>query len=116
MAGTEIDYKLAISVPVTYRLQRLVRVARSGSGDRTLERVTPLNWGVRIERKGEARCAQCECRVSGDLNPAASNFFLNTDGFDRFDKLPKPDGRLNSHCIHLLYTSQKFKYIFRYST
>jgi len=60
VAGTEIDYKLAISVPVNFRLQRLVRVARSGSGDKTLERVTPLNWGVRIARKGEARCAQCE--------------------------------------------------------
>ena len=68
MAGTEIDYKLTISVTVTYRLQRLVRVARSGSGDRTLERVTPLNWGVRIVRKGGARCAQCERRAVGPGN------------------------------------------------
>ena len=43
-----------------FRLRRLVPVERSGNGDKTLERVVPLNWGVPVGRKGVARCAPRE--------------------------------------------------------
>ena len=43
-----------------FRLRRIVPVERSGNGDKTLERVALLNWGVPVGRKGVARCAPRE--------------------------------------------------------
>jgi len=50
----------AIYVQGNFRLRRFVPVERSGNGSKALERVTPLNWGVPVGRKGEARCAPRE--------------------------------------------------------